>query len=211
MCHFFSFCVNEQGRKYYFDSISRMKESEPDSHSRICEMFNLDEDKINKFEYNPITEVFKTDQINSNVDNSLRAEDWVRRVNFHKIEPLLIVQKIICPFKDFPDAKITDTDIQLLKEWNSVLDSVWNSVRNSVLDSVRDFVQDSVWNPVLSSVWNSVLSSVYAYYGSFFDIYDGEYKFDSANKLWRKGLVPVIVEKSLMLVNSSGVVYKEGK
>ena len=52
--------------------------------------------------------------------------------------------------------KVTATDIENLKKWNSV----GNSVRNSVGNSVRNSVRNSVWNSVRNSVWNSVWNSV---------------------------------------------------
>ena len=69
--------------------------------------------------------------------------------------------------------KPTQRDIELLKDWASV----WNSVGASVWDSVGDSVWDSVWD------------SVGAYIGSLFNIWDGDYKFQPAVDLWKRGLV----------------------
>jgi len=101
----------------------------------------------------------------------------------------------IYPFK-LPKCLIADSDIELLKVWDSVWDSVrdsvrdsvwysvwasvrdsvwdpvWDSVRDSVWASVRDSVWDPVWDSVRDSVrdsvWDSVRDSVWAYIGSFF-------------------------------------------
>jgi len=67
-----------------------------------------------------------------------------------------------------PKTAVTDKDIKLLKQWDSVgssvWESVWNSVRNSVRSSVWESVWESVWDSVRSSVgssvWNSVRNSV---------------------------------------------------
>jgi len=100
-----------------------------------------------------------------------------------------------------PKTAVTDKDIKLLKQWDSVKDSVWNSVRNSVRssvgysvwnsvrnsvgysvwNSVRNSVGysvwDSVWESVWESVWDSVWNSVWAYIGSLFpSIGKWEYK-----------------------------------
>ena len=113
--------------------------------------------------------------------------------------------------------KPTKADIELLKQWasvgdsvrdsvwasvgdsvgDSVRDSVWasvgdsvrDSVRDSVWDSVRDSVRDSVWASVRASVGDSVRDSVRAYTGSLFTIWNGEYKFTPAVELWKRGLV----------------------
>ena len=85
--------------------------------------------------------------------------------------------------------KPTKADIELLKQWASVGDSVRDSVRDSVWDSVRDSVRDSVWASVRASVGDSVWDSVRAYTGSLFTIWNGEYKFTPAVELWKRGLV----------------------
>jgi hypothetical protein len=90
-----------------------------------------------------------------------------------------------------PKATVNDDDLELLKQWDSVQNSVgcrvWDSVKNSVRNSVRNSVQNSVWN------------SVWAYIGSLFpNIGKWEYKnhehsqypFQSAVNLWYRGLVP---------------------
>ena len=113
-----------------------------------------------------------------------------------------------------PKTTVNDEDLELLKQWDSVQNSVgcrvWDSVRNSVWDSVgyrvwdsvRNSVQNSVWNSVQNSVWNSV----WAAFGSLFPnigkweyknhelgwlkAQDSQYPFQSASSLWSRGLVP---------------------
>ena len=101
--------------------------------------------------------------------------------------------------------KPTQRDIELLKDWASVWnsvgasvwDSVWDSVGasvgasvgDSVGASVRASVGASVWDSVGDSVWDSVWDSVGAYIGSLFNIWDGDYKFQPAVDLWKRGLV----------------------
>ena len=59
-----------------------------------------------------------------------------------------------------PKTAVTDKDIKLLRQWDSVGDSVGYSVWSSVKDSVRSSVWDSVWSSVGDSVGYSVWSSV---------------------------------------------------
>ena len=66
--------------------------------------------------------------------------------------------------------KPTKQDIEILKQWASVRDSVW----------------DSVWDSVGDSVWDSV----WAYAGSLFYIWGAEYKYQLAVDLWKRGFVP---------------------
>ena len=181
MCQFFSFCTDEYGKKYYFDWEYRKKhlKDDPcpnDSHTGIAKEFNKIEDKLNKFEYNPLTKEFMVDQINC-VDNRIQAEAWVKKLDFGLIVPQLIIKPIVNPLLLSKVTKVTKEQIKLLKNWSSVRNSVWDSVRDSVWDSVRNSVWDSVWDSVL------------AYISSFFDI-KYKYGFSSAIQLWESGLIP---------------------
>ena len=191
MCQFFSFVTDPVGHLaeyYHFDWEYRkanLDDDGVDSHSHICAHFTLDEDRCNKYEFNPLTKEFTVDQINSKRDDSEAAEKWANRLDFKTIvEPLIvkpIVNPLLLPKVDEP----TEEQIDWLKEWASVRDAVgaptWDSVRDSVRASVGASVSDSVWESVRASSW--------AYFSSFFAI---EYKFDfsPAVKLWEAGLVP---------------------
>jgi len=110
--------------------------------------------------------------------------------------------------------KPTKRDIEILKEWASVWDSVWASVEASVWDSVGDSVWASVWASVRASVGDSVGASVRAsvgdsvgasvrdsvgaYIGSLFPNIkkweyikheSGVYPYQAAVDLWKRGLV----------------------
>ena len=210
MCEFFSFITEPEyhgGQRFYFDWDMRKADLkvEADSHSTIAKHFGLNEDKCNKYEYNPLTGEFKVDQINSDVDDSIQAEEWVRKLDFKKVVEPLIVKPIVHPFRLPKVELVTDEQIAWLKQWASVVDSVrasvWVSVRASVGESVWDSVGASVrasvgvsvwasvWASVRDSVWASVRASVGAYTSSFFSVkYD--YDFSPCIKLVEAGLVP---------------------
>ena len=195
MCNFFSFCTDGYGNRYYLDWLWRKDNlnKENDSHAYISAHFKVDEDKLNKYEYNFLTRKFKTDQINNEIDDRIQAEDWVRKLDHKLIIPQLIIKEIVNPLLLKPVKKVTEKDIENLKQWASVRDSVWDSVgdsvRASVGDSVGDSVRASARASVWASVWDSVRDSVWAYTSSFFDIkYEHDYK--PLNDLWNKGLVP---------------------
>ena len=207
MCNFFSFVtdpINHPSEYYFLDWEYRkanLKADDADSHSHICKHFKLDEDKCNKYEFNPLTKAFVIDKINSEKDDSEAAEKWANRLDFKAIVEPLIVKSIINPFELPKVDEPTEEQIGWLKVWASVSDSVGasvgalvgasvrTSVRDSVRDSVRASVVDSVWGSVGASVRTSVRDSVWAYFSSFFAI---EYKIDfsSGVKLWNAGLVP---------------------
>lgn len=198
MCEFFSFNTEPEyhgGQRFYFDWDMRKADLkvEADSHSTIAQHFDLNEDKCNKYEYNPLTGEFVVDQINSEVDDSIQAEKWVRKLNFKKVVEPLIIKPIVQPFELPKVEKVTKEQIEWLKKLASVRAYVMISVGASVGDSVRDFVwvsvRDSLGGFVRNSAWNFVRASVMAYVSSFFNIkYD--YDLTPCVKLWEAGLVP---------------------
>ena len=131
MCNFFSFCTMPDSSSdfYYFDWQMRQTDNNgADSHSHICAHFGIDEDKCNKYEYNPLTGQFIVDMQNAKKNDSGRAEKWVRRLDFKKVVEPLNVKPIQNPF-ELPAVKTpTDEQISLLKSWASVGASVWASV-----------------------------------------------------------------------------------
>ena len=206
MCKFFSFVTepeNHGGQRFYFDWEYRKDSLSDgnDSHSTICEHFKLKEDVCNKYEYNPLLFTFEVDQINSQVDDRIQAEDWVRKLDFKKVVEPLIIKPIVNPFELPIVDNPTKAQIALLKKWASVGDSVWASVWASVGASVGASVWASVWASVRASVgdsvrasvgdsvWDSVGASVWAYASGYFNI-KYNHDFSANNKLWDSGLVP---------------------
>ena len=187
MCNFFSFVtdpVNHPAEYYYFDWEYRkahLNDDGVDSHSHICAYYLLNEDRCNKYEYNPLTKAFTVDQINSNRDDSEAAEKWAKRQDFKEIVEPLIIKPIVKPFELPKVEQVTDEQIGWLKEWASV----WASVR------------DSVW------------ASVGAYFSSFFAI-NYKYNFSSVANLWNAGLVPSFDGKVWRLHSgkSADIVYE---
>ena len=240
MCEFFSLVSDPTNFKIMYCNANdramfrsgELKIESPDSHSSIAKMFGYtgkQEDKLNKYEYNPLTKVFTVDQINNETDDSAEVEKFCNRLDFKTVVPELIVKPIVHPFRDVvPPVEITEGHLALLREWNSVWNSVsnsvWDSVSNSVWDSVGSSVRYSVWHSVLDSarytVRDSVSDSVYAYVGSFLKLDKwegvahkvGAYPFQSAVDLWNLGLVPSFDGKVYRLHGGKeGKVLWEGK
>ncbi|MFX0022158.1 MAG: hypothetical protein ACFE9S_07515 [Candidatus Hermodarchaeota archaeon] len=201
MCDFFSLLSNGYGKIYYFNHkirkqiLSSKLNYELDSHASIAYFFKLDEDKMNKWEYNPLFKKLIIDQINANIYPGIRTYNATKEytdynevfgkcisLDFKTIVPELIIKPIIHPFNDIQNGTVLPKDIELLKKWRSVgrsvRRSVWDSVRHSVGGSVGNSVWDSVWDlagySVWDSVWDSVRDSVWdsvrAYISSFFSI-----------------------------------------
>ena len=193
MCKFFSLISDGNGNPYYFNWKQRQailrKDKEfnlvesADSHSSISSYYGFTgekADKVNKYEYNPLTGLFEVDQINTTDDKCL-IEKFCREVDFKTIVEPLIIKQIINPLLEIKAGKVTKKDLELLREWDSVWDSVGDSVRASVRASVWDSVGDSVGDSVWDSVWDSV--------STYFDI-KYKYNFGVSQKLWERGFVP---------------------
>ncbi len=216
MSQFFGCISDGRGTIFYFDHKIRKKilsgESnyEVDSHTSIASFFKKDEDKMNKYEYNPITKVFIVDQINNIKNDSACIKKLCRKLDFKAIVPELEIKPIFHPFKNADKKRVTKKDLELLKKWASVRASVWDSVRASVGASVWASVWDSVWDSVGASVWDSVRDSVWAsvwasvrdsgwaYTSVYFNLKkwkyikhkQGENPFQAGIDLWYRGLVP---------------------
>lgn len=179
MCEFFSFDSDGNGKFLYFNHEIRKRillgdlqgKYKTDSHTSIADYHGYKgnkEDKLNKYEYNPLTKKFSIDQLNT-TDDSSEAKKWVQSLDFSTIVPELIIKPSVNPLKVVRDHKVTEEEIGWLQEWKSV----WS------------LVGDSVWD----SVWSLVGDSVVGYLSSFVNI-KYAHDFSSATKLWEAGLAP---------------------
>ena len=186
MCKFFSLISDGNGKAYYFDWEQRKKilkkedgfnYESADSHTSIADFYRksskLDyikvneskeriDDRVNKYEFNPLTKEFTIDQINVK-DDSSNIKEFCLNLDFKKIVKPLNIKRIFHPLKDIKAGKVTKQDIKNIKIWASVRDSIWASVGASVGDSVGDSVRASVGDSVRASVRDSVGDSVWVY------------------------------------------------
>ena len=185
MCKFFSLISDGQGKIYYFDWAVRKRiikgelSYESDSHTSIADYYGFKgakEDKMNRYEYNPLTKVFTIDQINTDNDSAL-VEKQCNELDFSKIVPALIIKKIVNPFLDIIPKKVGKKEKELLKKYASVRASVRDLVCGSVCDLVRD------------SVYDLVCDLVCDYLSSFFSI-KYKYDFSASVELWNCEFVP---------------------
>jgi len=218
MCNFFSFLSDGNGKVYFLNTKQRtaLKKSnpnnyQPDSHSSIANYYGLSgrqEDTLNKWEYDPLTKELTLD-FRGTTNDKTKCNAWLAGLDFKTIVPELVIKPIINPFS-LPVVALREKDKQLLKQWDSVWDSVrdtlWDSVGDTVWDSVGDTVRNTVWdsvgdtvrNTVGDTVWDSVGDSVRAYVSSFFTLTTWKYvkhtpgqnPFQPCISLWERGLVP---------------------
>jgi len=207
MCQFFSFVGDGFGNYLYSDWSIREKylSESPDSHTRILTNNNIPSDKQDrwsKYEFNPWTKQFTVDEPVEGHDHEA-AENWVNALNFKEVCPYLIIKPIINPLSKTHKGKITEKELELLRQWNktsiwdsirdsiwgSIGDSIWDSIWGSIRDSIGDSIWDSIWGSVRDGIWGSVRDGIWAYCSSFVDIpYD--YDFSSVIELYKRNLVP---------------------
>lgn len=212
MCMFFSFCTEPNyhpGERFFLDwnlrKLSKYRNS-GDSHSRICNVFGLAEGICNKFEFNPFTREFTVDKINSEVNDSVQAEKWVRSLDFKNIIPALILKPIIDPFEiSVPDEPTVET-LKLLKKWAAKKSVYYRSAHNEIslklcsagfkeaYETLIDVLNDlfSGWLFDYIRTRNRGMVFVAAYATSFFDV---KYRcnYTPAIKLWERGYFPIKV------------------
>lgn len=133
MCDFFSCVSDGQGKVYYFGAEMRKRivkgelDYDADSHTSIAYYYRLDEDLCNKYEYNPLTRRFTTDQING-VNDSGIVKAFCKNMDFTQVVPELIIKQIVHPFRIERIRNISEAEISNLKQWASVGASVGASV-----------------------------------------------------------------------------------
>jgi len=103
------------------------------------------------FEEQTIIRMLPKTEVRKLIKEQSKTMDWDYYHACYPVNPLMIN-------KPFDKEKV----LKLLKEWDSVRDSVCASVWDSVRASVGNSVWDSVWASVWDSVWDSVGDSVRA-------------------------------------------------
>ena len=181
MCNFFSLTSDGYGNIRYFDWEQRKRilsgklDYDADSHTSINDFFGYKgalEDCRNKYEYNPLTGVFKVDAIHGK-DDSEEVERKVRALDFSKIVPQLVIKPVKNPLleeRERPEPG--EKEIELLEKWISVWDETWSLARFSdeecgvwiptcsIWDSILSSAGSSVFNFVISSIWRKVKGSI---------------------------------------------------
>ena len=220
MSNFFSCFSNGKGKLFYLDAVQRAKlplndpNQSPDSHSFIVEYMgklgllsrkNTTQDKLNAWEYNPFTKVLTCDAMNVKGDTKA-VKKQLGNLDWKTIIPELNIKPIINPFEDFNRRKVSEKEIELLRQWGSVRGSVGDSFLGSILGSVGDSflgsilgsVGGSIWGSIWDRIWDSVGDSIWGYTSSFLELEkwhgidhkEGENPFQCMIDLWEAGLVP---------------------
>ena len=191
MCKFFSLLSDGHGKITYFDAKLRraikageIKDNagnpitQPDSHSSIAAYYGLDEDKHNKWEYNPYTDVLEKDSMpvkddTTCVHDALNALDWrgiagdVAAVR--ELLAALRANKWMDGHGVLPDGvKMYDTwddawDAAQGSEWDEATRASWdaalkvaqNAARDAARDILMDIAKDASQAPVMRAIWDA--------------------------------------------------------
>jgi hypothetical protein len=231
MCKAFS-CLVTRGKKVYW-------KAGLDSHEEILDYYQAQDNNLNDGKVPPLNTFARIeilppggDYLNADfekwkfqIDESIKPSfleakhedlcrqtllDWAKEVYTFNLKE---ARHPIHPFQIIPPLVITEEHLDLLKQWDSVRNSVWDYVGTSVRDSVWASVcasacasvRNSVWasvcasvgasvrnsvvTPIWNSVWASILDSVGTYIGSLFPLSEWKY-IDYSNPLFEKGKYP---------------------
>ncbi len=220
MCKACSILITKSNKGYYKlgkDSHENVREIYKDD-SQLKDDKNPPENTFARVEISPVNNNYlnpKKSNWQFKLDESIKPKWWSAKneetawecwANWKKELYSLInfkeARHVIDPIKIKHSDKVSERELELLKEWASIRASVGASIRASVGASVGDSVGDSVWASVRASVWASVgasvWASVWAYYGSLFILQNWKYTeklkikgypFHPATDLWKRGLV----------------------
>jgi hypothetical protein len=152
MCEFFSFLSDGKGSYIYADAKTRKDNpgEKHDSHTWLAQHFLGEgasklEDLYNKYEYNPFTRTLRLDNRGQECEDDFdSAEKWCREIDFNRIVPELIIKNLKNPLTGKPK-KVTQKDIENLKKWISVCDSVRSNILKKFKIHIYNKVSDSIW------------------------------------------------------------------
>lgn len=156
MCNFFSF-VHDGKKIYYFSGDQRKngvqmpdgnKVGGWDSHSSITCYYGLDDDGVNKFEYNPYTDRLELDGKavctwdEAEIRRQLSGFDWFPMAgDVQGMRGFLAELKAIQWMQ--PDGSLRDGEdgIRLYK----MRDAAWDAARDAAWNAARDAARDAAW------------------------------------------------------------------
>ena len=194
MCEWFSFLSDGKGKFFYFSDEQRKSflKSNPnklnmDSHASLAEYYfgnSKAEDKSNKYEYNPFTETFKIDQINTTND-SQEAEKWVKELfkreflyiknakkeierikNIKWFKPIKTINKKQLQVKANLIAKAFNLDFKVSLEINKLETSAaesaaWSAAESAARSAARSAAESAAWIAARSAAWSAAESAAW--------------------------------------------------
>ena len=141
MCNFFSFVVAKTGDIFYLNKEQRKNipaGDSPDSHAYICSYFNIQEDKVNKYEY---SKELEEDNIVFKVNKTLQSkiDYFVKNINLKElVYDSKSAYKYCIDIKNDPEVRKYITDSEYAYYYcNDIKDDP--KVRKLITDSVSAY------------------------------------------------------------------------
>jgi len=160
MCDFFSFCSDGK-KKYYFDWTDRttLKDLNFDSHASIAKHFLLNEDDLNKYEYNLFIKQLTVDNLCC-MENKEDVQFWCDNLNWKEVIEPLIVKPIVNPL--LLETKISVGEaIKPLKKWQVIYSTIYSAAYSSAASEIYSEVYSAV-TLAIGSAANSIVYSAVA-------------------------------------------------
>lgn len=154
MCDFFSCVSDGNGNIYYFDAKQRKILEDVydfDSHTSIAHYYGFKyekEDKLNKWEYDPISNNLVCDQLNTWDDGNFVREQ-LSKIDFNKFKEMIKYNKL----KSLRE-KYLNKKVKLSVKFNKEPEFGWGGVTNGEVGIVKevrynsldiDFPSQSYW------------------------------------------------------------------
>lgn len=142
-----------------------MKHEGADSHSHICAYYKLDEDKCNKWQYNPFTKELEFDRQNDPKNDMERVQRWVDKLDWKTVVEPLVVKPVVNPLELPAVETVTDEQIIWLKYWASYIGSIdkselyldyrmfWKLPVISTIKPLRRILGGTVMITIYNTIW----------------------------------------------------------
>lgn len=186
MCDFFSLVTTDRHAIYYFNCKQRKNKIfdrrgnplRPDSHASICSYYGLDEDTVNKYEWNPFTNklILDTEQFDEDpvyILDHLNAQDWtpicgdlegarkfiagLNDVQWMKLDHNYGIPSGVKMFESRAAARAAARGGARNTAWNTANGATWYAAHAAA----RGDAWDTAWKSAYEAAWNAVWDSVY--------------------------------------------------
>ena len=174
MCKFFSLVTTDRHAIYYFNCKQRKNKIfdrrgnplRPDSHASICSYYGLDEDAVNKYEWNPfdnelILDTEQFDEDTAYILDHLNAQDWTPICgDLEGARKFIAGLKGVRWLKPDPDYEIP-SGVKMFEDY----DAAWVAAHTAAPAAARDAAcaaaWDTAWNAAYDTARNTACAAAY--------------------------------------------------
>ena len=190
MCNFFSLVTTDRHAIYYFNCKQRKDMLldrrgnlfKPDSHASICSYYGLDEDAVNKYEWNPFTNKLHLDTKQFDEDASyildhLNTQDWtpicgdlegarkfiegLSDIPWLKPDPDYEIPSGVKMFEDYDAAYEAAHDAARLGTWNAARVTTRADFWDAAYDTAHAAAWDVAWDAARVVAYDAACIAAY--------------------------------------------------